>query len=151
MPEPYRIANLKVSVVREGTTQRGLDSVIDNPAMAAEIARQLIGHEDREHLIVLILNNRHKVIGSHTVGIGTLNSCQAHPRETFKAAILAGAAAIVIAHNHPSGDTTPSADDLALTARMGQAGELLGIPVLDHVIVGPEIRYCSLREQGLLS
>jgi DNA repair protein RadC len=89
----------------------------------------------REHFLVLLLNARHEVLMRDTVSIGSLNASIVHPREVFKPAIIESAASIVLVHNHPSGDPEPSEEDLAITRRLVQAGELLGIGILDHVIV----------------
>lgn len=103
---------------------------------------------DRENFVVLLLDTKNKVIGINTVSIGTLNSSLVHPREVFKPAILASAAALILAHNHPSGDPKPSREDIEVTKRLIEAGGLLGIQVLDHIIVGD---YCvSLKEQGYI-
>ncbi|OFV84718.1 MAG: hypothetical protein A2W26_13655 [Acidobacteria bacterium RBG_16_64_8] len=91
--------------------------------------------EQREHFLVLLLNARHEVLGKETVSIGSLNASLVHPREVFKPAIVASAASVVLVHNHPSGDPEPSEEDLTLTKRLVEAGELLGVQVLDHVIV----------------
>lgn len=131
----YRLQKVSLSVVREGfvscTWQR-----ITNPHDAARIVREVIGASDREQMIVLLLDAKHRVTAVHTVSIGTLTSSIVHPREVFKAALLANAAACILAHNHPSGDPEPSAEDKQLTERLLQCGELLGVPVLDHIIVG---------------
>jgi DNA repair protein RadC len=145
----YHIPKFTTMLVREGatTTEERYATV---PAQAAEIACAIIGPDaDRECTVVLFLNTRHRVIGSQMISVGTLNASLVHPRETFKGAILAGAAAIVLAHNHPSGDATPSNDDVALTKRLRTAGEILGIPVLDHVVIG-DGTYVSLRGCGLI-
>lgn len=84
----------------------------------------------------MALDGKHRVLGLHEVSVGTLSSSLVHPREIFRFAIQAGAAAIVVAHNHPSGDPEPSPEDIAVTQRIEQAGKLLGIPLLDHVVVG---------------
>ncbi len=102
---------------------------------------------DREHFRVLLLNTRHQVLRIATVSIGGLNSAQVHPREVFKEAIRCGAAAMILVHNHPSGDPTPSPDDRQITDRLLASGTLIGIPVLDHIIIGDGL-YCSLRELG---
>ena len=102
---------------------------------------------DREHFVVLHLNGKNNVIAKETVSIGTLQQSLVHPREVFKAAIHNGSAAIIVAHNHPSGDPAPSAEDRGMTARLMSAGELLGIKVLDHIIVG-ENRYYSFCESS---
>lgn len=89
-----------------------------------------------EHFVVLYLNMRHAVVARQTVGIGSLGSVEVHPREVFRGACIAGAAAVIVVHNHPSGEAVPSAEDLALTRRLVASGSLLGIPVLDHVVIG---------------
>ena len=102
---------------------------------------------DREEVWVLLLDTKHRVVGTHVVSIGHLSGAPVHPRELFKEAIRRSAAAVVVVHNHPSGDPTPSADDLALTRRLRKVGDVVGIEVLDHVIIGDE-RHVSLRESG---
>jgi len=93
-----------------------------------------------------MLDTKHKVIGINTVSIGNLNSCLVHPREVFKPAILSNTAAIILGHNHPSGDTKPSNEDIEITRRIAEAGKLLSISVLDHIIVGEG--FTSLKEAG---
>ena len=105
--------------------------------------------EAREHFLVLLLNARHEVTGQETVSIGSLNASIVHPREVFRPAVLASAAATVLVHNHPSGDPEPSEEDLSITKRLVEAGELLGIQVLDHVIVASR-GVVSLRARQLL-
>ena len=107
------------------------------PADAAALFHTLIGEADREKFATLFLNSRHRITHAQIVSCGSLSSAPVHPREVFKAAVLANAAAIIIGHNHPSGDIAPSPDDHALTKRIEQAGELLGIPLLDSLIVSP--------------
>lgn len=99
----------------------------------------------QEHLMVLFLNTKNEIIKKRTIFIGTVNSSVAHPREIFKEAVKYPTARIIIAHNHPSGDTEPSPADIHFTQRMIQCGELMGIEVLDHIIVG-QSSYLSLRE-----
>ncbi len=106
-------------------------------------------HLDREHFRVLLLNTKHQVLRVATVSVGGLNSAQVHPREVFKEAIRCGAAAIILVHNHPSGDPTPSTDDRQITDRLQAAGTLIGIPVLDHIIIG-DGQFSSLGELGYL-
>lgn len=103
----------------------------------------------QEHFLVFCLNSRAGLIKREVVSIGILDGTIAHPREVFYPAIIHNAANIIIAHNHPSGDTTPSEADVTITERLVQAGALLGIEVLDHVIVG-ESGYTSLRTEGLI-
>jgi DNA repair protein RadC len=120
----------------------------DSPAVAADILRKHIGPVDREHLVVLLVDSRHRVVGINTVSIGTASASLVHPREVLKPAVLVGAAAFIIGHNHPSGDEQPSAEDKEATRRLARAGELMGIPLLDHVIIGNG--FFSFRESGLL-
>jgi len=102
---------------------------------------------DAECFIVLHLNTRRRVRGHHLVAIGTMDTILVHPREVFRAAIIAGAAAVVLMHNHPSGEPQPSEADIKVTRDLIRAGQLLKIEVLDHVIVGNP-NHCSLRELG---
>jgi DNA repair protein RadC len=113
---------------------------------AAEILVPQFGTRPVEHFGVLLLDTKNRVLRTTLVSVGTLDASIVHPREVFRAAASAGAAALVLFHNHPSGDPTPSADDVALTRRIVRAGELMGINVLDHVIVA-ESRFHSLRER----
>jgi len=103
----------------------------------------------QEHFLSLTLNGAHEVIASRVVTVGLLTSSQVHPREVFADAIADRAAAVVLAHNHPSGNPEPSGDDLALTRQLVEAGKILGIEVLDHLIV-TKTDYTSLREQGYI-
>ena len=89
------------------------------------------------------------MIGVNTVSIGDLSSSIVHPRELYKPAVIAGAASLILVHNHPSGDPTPSSEDVAVTKRCIQAGEILGIDLLDHIIIG-ERKFVSLKERGLI-
>ena len=122
----------------------------DSAAPAAAIFRAVIGDADREHFAVAVLNARRTVIGVQVVSVGTLSASLVHPREVFKPAILLNGAAIVVCHNHPSGDPAPSTEDREVTRRLVRAGELLGIPVADHVIIGEGETFFSFRERGLL-
>ncbi len=138
----------KVALVREGSC-KVLSRSISSPEDAFAILHNDIGLSDREIFVTLMLDTRNNVIGIHQVSVGSLNSSPVHPRETFKAAILSNAASIILAHCHPSGGLEPSKEDLAVTARLKQAGELLGVPVLDHLILS-DITFLSLKERGLL-
>lgn len=104
---------------------------------------------DREHFIVAYLNRKGGVNAICTISIGGLNSTMVHPREVFKPAILTSSASVILIHNHPSGDPTPSSEDIEITKRLIEAGELLGIEVLDHVIVGAD-KYLSLKAEGFI-
>lgn len=102
-----------------------------------------------EQFGVVLLDSKHRVVRTRLLSVGSLDASVVHPREVFRAAVLGGAAAVVLFHNHPSGDPTPSREDGELTQRLIAAGELMGIDVLDHVILA-DTRYVSLRESGRL-
>lgn len=106
-------------------------------------------HEPSEVFAILCLTTKNRVIAYHEVSRGALDCTIVHPREVFKAALLANASGIILAHNHPSGDPTPSPDDLALTQRLQESGAILGIHVLDHIVIG-DGRSVSFRETGRL-
>src|SRR2546428_10897099 len=132
---PYGIPGFRIAVVREPGVKLAGRPQARVRAEAAAMLAQYIGEVDREVFVIAMLTIRHRVIGLHTVSVGCLTSSLVHPREVFKPAILAGAAALLLAHNHPSGDPEPSAEDVALTRRLASAGTLLGIAVLDHVVL----------------
>jgi DNA repair protein RadC len=106
-------------------------------------------HIPQEHFIALMLDSKNRVIETAIISKGTLTSSPAHPREVFKQAVRNSASGIILLHNHPSGDPTPSPDDRALTQRLAEAGVILGIRVLDHIILGGEA-YFSFKDAGLL-
>lgn len=106
-------------------------------------------HAGQERFFAVLLDGRHRVLGHEVVSQGTLTASLVHPREVFRPALRACAAALILVHNHPSGDPTPSAEDRDVTSRLARAGEILGVRVVDHVVVA-ERGYCSLREEGLL-
>ena len=100
-----------------------------------------------EVALVLLVNTKNRLLGVHEVGRGTLDSCIVHPRDVIRAALLTNAAAVIVAHNHPSGDSTPSSEDEALYTRLCGAAALVGIELLDFIIIG-DGSYCSFREMG---
>jgi DNA repair protein RadC len=122
---------------------------IHGPDDVVALIGKKLRREQREHFLVLLLNARHEVIGKETVSIGSLNASIVHPREVFKPAVVQSAASIVLVHNHPSGDPEPSEEDVSITKRLVQCGELLGIGVLDHVIVASR-GVVSFRSRQLL-
>lgn len=107
------------------------------------------GRMDREEFLVVLLDAKGRTMGFNIVSVGTLAASLVHPREVFKPAILGNAASVILLHNHPSGDPTPSPEDVTLTCRLREAGELLGIKVIDHVIVGDGC-YRSFADDGKL-
>lgn len=118
---------------------------LSSPRSVAEYLLPQFGNRPVEHFGVLLLDTRHRVIRAAVLSIGTLDASIVHPREVFREATAAGAAALVLFHNHPSGDPEPSDDDCRLTERLVAAGVLMGIDVIDHVILG-DVRYFSFRE-----
>ena len=122
---------------------------IRGPDDVVAVVGSKLRKEQREHFVVLLLNARHEVISSETVSIGSLNASIVHPREVFKPAILASAASVVLVHNHPSGDPEPSEEDLSITRRLVEVGELVGISVLDHVLIAGR-GVVSFRSRQLL-
>ena len=123
--------------------------VLDRPWDAASALMTLLQDEPAEVFAILCVTTKHRVIAYHEVSRGTLDSTLVGPREVFKAALLVNAGAIVATHVHPSGDPMPSPEDFEITRRLAAAGELLGIPMLDHIIIG-DGRYYSFKEGGLL-
>jgi DNA repair protein RadC len=119
---------------------------IEHPVHAYNLVKEQLQVEKRELFVIILLDNRGSLIGQHTVAIGTLTFAPVHPREVFYPAIRHKAASIILAHNHPSGDLTPSKQDIELTKQLVEAGKLVGIPVNDHVIVSNQ-GYLSLRQR----
>lgn len=122
--------------------------LMNSPCVTADYLQKKIGREKKEHFVILYLNIRNNLIVD-SVSIGTLSASLVHPREVFKGAISAHAAQVIVAHNHPSGNTEPSEDDLTLTRRLLEAGKILGIKVVDHIIVANHA-YFSFKEKGLI-
>ncbi|WP_223068264.1 RadC family protein [Paenibacillus caui] len=127
----------------------GESPVIRSPRDAAEVVMDQLRYLQKEHFVCLFLNTKNHLIGQETLSIGSLNASIVHPREVFRAAIKCSSASIVCAHNHPSGDPAPSPEDIHITKRLCEAGEIVGIDVLDHIIVG-DGEFVSLKEQGLM-
>lgn len=146
MNNPHEFKVMRIRECAPTTT-----TVIDTPESAAAYWRQNIPSADwfdpaKESFIVLVLNTRKRVIGHNLVTLGTLDACTIHPREVFRPAIIAAGSAVILMHNHPSGDPTPSEADIKVTRDLIRAGELLKIQVIDHVIVGQT--FSSLRSLG---
>jgi DNA repair protein RadC len=131
---------------RSLASNSGQSSSIKKPQDIYELLKNSFLDLDREYFKVVHLNTKNQVVKVETTAIGILSSSPVHPREVFKEAIKMSSAGIVLAHNHPSGDPTPSQDDILLTNRLRNAGEILGIPVIDHIIFGDN-RYVSLKER----
>ena len=144
-----RINIVKCQIVKEKTMAYNFKA-ISNTEDGARIVKAYIGNSDREHFVVVCLDTKNNITAIHTVSIGTINETCVHPREVFKIAILANSTSIIIAHNHPSGEPSPSEEDKKVTERIINAGEILGIPLLDHIIIGDEEQYISFKESGLM-
>ncbi len=122
---------------------------IRSPQDAADLLMEQLRYLQKEHFVCLFLNTKNHIIAQETLSIGSLNASIVHPREVFRAAIKCSSASVVCAHNHPSGDPTPSPEDIRMTERLCQAGDIVGIDVLDHIVIGDGI-FVSLKEQGLM-
>jgi DNA repair protein RadC len=122
---------------------------ISSPQDVASLLMNEMRYLDREHFRVLILNTKNHVLKNCLVPVGSVNSSLVHPREVFKPAIKNSASSVILCHNHPSGDPVPSSEDIKITAKLHEAGKLLGIEVLDHVILGDGV-FVSLKEKGML-
>jgi DNA repair protein RadC len=127
---------MKTVMVREDAPS-WVTTRFTSPEMLFELFRDL-KNETKEHFITLHLDGKNRIVCKEVVSIGSLNQSIVHPREVFKTALLSNAAAIVLIHNHPTGDTTPSSEDKSITKRLCEAGEILGIKVLDHIIIGED-------------
>jgi len=137
--------SLKKTVVRE------FDSLTTStPDAVAMVARSVIDFDrDQEQVVAVYLNNHNEVIGTYVVSIGTLDASMVHPRDVFKSAVLSSAAAFVLVHNHPSESLKPSFADISVTKRFVDAGNMMGIPMFDHIIV-TENNFLSMKAEGLM-
>ncbi len=143
-----RVNIVSLKMVREATILYP-DRAIRSPRDAAKLLQPFLQDADREYFLVICLDTRNQVNSITTSHIGSLNASVVHPRECFKTAILSNAASIIVAHNHPSGNTTPSPEDVSVTKRLKEAGDLLGVELLDHLIIAGN-DFCSLKESGYL-
>lgn len=123
---------------------------LTSPKAVFEFMGQELQKYDREFFCVLNLKSNNQVINMNVVSVGTLNTALAHPREVFKSAVLSNAAGIILLHNHPSGNSSPSCEDHSITKRMLAAGEIMGIPVMDHVIVAGNDYYSFLENENII-
>lgn len=145
-------ANAIVAAMELGrrlSTERKTKLRVRDSSEIAEIVSNKLAGDKREHFIAFYLNSKLEIEQEYTVSIGNLDSAPVHPREVFGPAIKRSAAAVIVAHNHPSGDPSPSTEDFEVTKRLKKAGELLGIRLLDHVIVG-DGKYTSMKNEGVL-
>ena len=143
-----RINIVSIKMIKESSFLYQTRQIL-SPSDAYEMIKDQLQDLDREQFIIACLNTKNEPTNISVIAMGTLNKAIVHPREVFKTAILSNAASIMAFHNHPSGDTTPSQQDLQLTNRLYEAGELLGIKLLDHLIIG-DGSFTSLKEKGYL-
>jgi DNA repair protein RadC len=137
----------ELTVVRRRTEYRTITS-LQSPQEVYRTFRERYEKLDREEFLVVLLDNKNRMVGYNVVSTGSLTAAVVHPREVFKAAVLANAASIILCHGHPSGDPAPSKEDIDITSRLRKAGEMMGIKVLDHVIIG-EGQYFSFCTEGM--
>lgn len=144
---------METKIIREVAinyrSEKPLNDTLKGPESVAHFVRAILPDNSREHFIALYLNASHKVIAYSVVSTGTANATLVHPREVYQAAVLLGAIALIVTHNHPSGDVTPSSEDFKVTRQLKEAGEILGIRLLDHLVVA-EANYFSFNEDGKL-
>ena len=143
-----RINIVSIKMVKESSFLYQTRQIL-SPKDAYEMIKEQLEGLDREQFIIACLNTKNEPTNISVVSLGTLNKAIVHPREVFKTAILSNAASIMAFHNHPSGNTEPSQQDIQLTNRLYEAGELLGIKLLDHLIIG-DGTFTSLKEKGYL-
>ncbi|GIP45503.1 UPF0758 protein [Paenibacillus sp. J45TS6] len=149
---PAKAVQLKAGIeLGQRLSQSKLPSspTIRSPRDAADLLMEQLRYLQKEHFVCLFLNTKNHVIAQETLSMGSLNAAIVHPREVFRAAIKCSSASLICAHNHPSGDPTPSPEDIKLTKRLLEAGDIVGIEVLDHVVIG-DGKFVSLKEQGFI-
>ncbi|MCG6170949.1 DNA repair protein RadC [Anoxybacillus sp. LAT_35] len=145
MQPAKRINIVSLKLVREGSVLYK-ERQVKSPEDAYKLLKPFLAGADRE-VFVVCLDTKNQPTAIHVCHVGSLNASIVHPREVFKSAILANAASVLVAHNHPSTDPTPSREDIDVTRRLVEAGRIVGIELLDHVVVGGE-RFVSLKEKG---
>ncbi len=138
-------------LVKESSGSYDLDKHITRPIEAVYVLNEVteLNIRAEEVFVIITLDNTNKLTGLFEVSVGSLSSSIVTPREVFKRAILQNAQSIIMAHNHPSGEVEPSSEDIKITKRLAKIGEMLGIEVFDHIIIGEDDKYLSLRKEGL--
>lgn len=148
-----RITRYTIKLVKESSGNYDVDTIkIKQPQTAVDILNKLYDFDSEavENFGIIALNTKNSICGVHIITSGTLNKSIVHPREVFQAALSHPCDRIILFHNHPSGDPEPSPEDITVTGRLVEAGELLGISVLDHVVIGHDGNMVSFKERGLL-
>lgn len=138
---------IREAVVRYRGSRRKIESPIRSPADVAAFVRKVVSNDAREHFLSIQLDARHRPVAYQVVSIGTASASLVHPREVYQSAISIGACAIVVAHNHPSEDPSPSKEDVDISRRLSEAGKILGIPLLDSLVV-TRFGHVSIRESN---
>ncbi|MDD4691604.1 RadC family protein [Eubacterium aggregans] len=148
---PAKAAKIKAAIELGRRINRGKVEYpqVTSPKEVADFLLEEMRHYQQEHFVILLLNTKNRIYKVEEISVGTINASLVHPREVFSAAIRQHAVSIILAHNHPSGDPAPSREDQRITDRLRATGELVGIPVLDHIIVGGDA-YLSFKEDSLL-
>ena len=144
-PSPTDAPRVRMVEVRLVEEPKAFYQVL-GPNDVASLLHELIGSADREHFVAVYLDTRHMVTHVHTVSVGNLNASLVHPREVFKGALLANAQALIVGHNHPSGDVAPSSEDRRVHERLAEVGKVMGIELLDSLVVGPSRQFWSTAE-----
>ena len=146
----YEIPVISLKIVRDSSVRLTELPLVSDPEKVAGLLHTYMGDSDREHLVAILLNARNRVVGIHTIAMGSTNTIHVAVGESFKAAIVSNAAAMILGHNHPSGEAEASPEDVSLTREFVEAGELLDMPILDHVIIGQEGEYYSMKQRGVV-
>lgn len=146
MSDHYDARFIREVAIRYVGARRRCPEAIREPSSVAAYLRRRIHDDAREHFVAIYLDGRHRPIADSVVSIGTATASLVHPREVFQPAIALGACALLIGHNHPSGDASPSAEDLEVTKRLADAGRILGVMLLDHVVWTRGGAFHSIRE-----
>lgn len=143
-----RVKIVSLKLVKE-TSLLYKERTIRSPEDGYKLLNQVLADADREHFIVVSLDTKNQPLSINVCHIGSLNASIVHPREVMKSAILSNAASIIVGHNHPSGKVDPSREDIEVTKRLTEAGKIVGIELLDHIIVGDN-KFVSLKEKGYI-
>lgn len=143
-----RVSIVSIKLVKE-TSLLYSERCVRSPKDGYRLLNQILVDKDREHFVVVALDTKNQPVSINICHIGSLNASIVHPREVMKSAILSNAASIIVGHNHPSGKVDPSREDIEVTKRLVEAGKIIGIEVLDHIIVG-DGSFTSLKEKGIL-
>ena len=146
-----RIVKYRLELVKESSKVYEVNK-ISTPSDVRDYIEEIfrLSNQAEEVMVMLVLDTKNNVLGAFEVSRGSLNASIVHPREVFKRALLLNGASIILGHNHPSGDATPSREDIAITRRLVEGGKILGIEILDHIIIGDNGRYRSFKEDSII-